>query len=115
MAAGERFAVTAEIVSAITSSLVLDEVLASVARRTAEALDLWECDIYDYDAGENRTTGLALWAREPHPADGDWVGSSAGLDEQPSFECVLHARHTIQNRIDDPELPDGDRARMRFW
>jgi diguanylate cyclase (GGDEF)-like protein len=115
MAVGERFAVTAEIVSAITSSLVLDEVLASVARRTAEALDLWECDIYDYDAGENRTTGLALWAREPHPADGDWVGSSAGLDEQPSFERVLHARHMIENRIDDPKLPDGDRARMRFW
>ena len=58
MPTGERFAVTAEIVSAITSSLVLEEVLASVARRTAEALDLWECDIYDYDAGENRTTGL---------------------------------------------------------
>jgi diguanylate cyclase (GGDEF)-like protein len=115
MPTGERFAVTAEIVSAITSSLVLEEVLASVARRTAEALDLWECDIYDYDAGENRTTGLALWARAPHPSDGDWVGSSAGMDEQPSFERVLHARHMIENRIDDPELPDGDRARMEFW
>ena len=32
----ERFSVTAEIVSAITSSLVIEEVLASVARRTAE-------------------------------------------------------------------------------
>ena len=115
MPTGERFAVTAEIVSAITSSLVLDEVLASVARRTAAALGLWECDIYDYDAGENRTTGLALWACEPHPSDGDWVGSSAGLDEQPSFKRVLLARHMIENRIDDPELPEGDRARMAFW
>jgi len=37
------------------------------------------------------------------------------MDEQPSFERVLHARHMIENRIDDPELPDGDRARMEFW
>ncbi len=111
----ERFTVTAEIVSAITSSLVLDEVLASVARRTAEVLDLWECDIYGYAPAENRTTGLALWAREPHAADGDWLGSSAGLEEQPSFVRVLHERHMIENRVDDPELPDRDRARMEFW
>ncbi len=61
----ERFAVTAEIVFAITSSRVLDEVLANVARRTAEALDVWECDIYDYRPAENCTVGLALWSREP--------------------------------------------------
>jgi diguanylate cyclase (GGDEF)-like protein len=115
MPAQERFTVTAEIVSAITSSLVLDEVLASVARRTVELLDLWECDIYGYHATENRTEGLALWAREPHAADGDWVGSSAGLNEQPSFARVLHERHMIENRVDDPELPDGDCARMEFW
>jgi diguanylate cyclase (GGDEF)-like protein len=111
----ERFSVTAEIVSAITSSLVLEEVLASVARRTAEVLDLWECDIYDYDPAENRTTGLALWAREPHPADVDWVGSSEGLDKQPSFARVLHARSMIENRMDDPELSANDRSRMEFW
>jgi diguanylate cyclase (GGDEF)-like protein len=113
--AKERFAVTAEIVSAITSSLVLDEVLANVARRTAEVLGLWECAIYDYDAGENRTTGVALWAREPHPADADWIGSSEPLDEQPSFGRVLHERCMIENCVDDPELPEIDRRRMEFW
>ncbi len=111
----ERFSVTAEIISDITSSLVLDDVLQSVARRTAEVLDLWECDIYDYHASENRTVGLALWAREPHYADGDWVGSSASLGEQPSFVRVLHEGSMIENRIDDPRLPDPDRQRMEFW
>jgi GGDEF domain-containing protein len=111
----ERFAVTAEIISDLTSSLVLDDVLASVARRTVEILDLWECDIYDYRAGENCTVGLALWAREPHPADADWIGSIATLDEQPSFARALRDHHTIENRIDDPELPAIDRERMEFW
>ena len=111
----ERFAVTAEIISDITSSLVLDEVLQSVARRTAEVLDLWECDIYDYRAAESETAALALWAREPHAHDGEWVGSTAELDEQPSFARALLERHMIENCIDDPDLPGIERRRMEFW
>jgi diguanylate cyclase (GGDEF)-like protein len=111
----ERFSVTAKIISDLTSSLVLDDVLASVARRSAEILDLWECDIYDYRAGEHCTVGLALWAREPHPADGDWVGSIATLDEQPSFARALCERCVIENSIDDPALPPIERERMEFW
>jgi diguanylate cyclase (GGDEF)-like protein len=111
----ERFTVTAEIISELTSSLVLDDVLASVARRTAEILELWECDIYDYRAGEGCTVGLALWVREPHPADGDWIGSVATLAEQPSFAQALREHHMIENRIDNPELPAIDRERMEFW
>jgi diguanylate cyclase (GGDEF)-like protein len=115
MSTVERFAVAAEIVSAISSSLVLDEVLASVAQRTAEVLDLWECDIYEYRAAENLTVGQALWAQKPHPADGEWVGSKEDLEQQPSFRRVLTERHTIANHIDDPNLPQADRTRMEFW
>ena len=115
MSAAERFPVTAEIVSAISSSLVLDEVLASVAQRTAEVLDLWECDIYEYRADENVTVNQALWAREPHPADAEWVGAKEGLEDQPTFRRVLIERHTLANHIDDPDLPQDDRSRMEFW
>ena len=115
MSAAERFPVTAEIVSAISSSLVLDEVLASVAQRTAEALDLWECDIYEYRADENVTVNQALWAREPHPADAEWVGSKESLEDQPTFRRVLVERHTLANHIDDSDLPQDDRSRMEFW
>jgi diguanylate cyclase (GGDEF)-like protein len=107
--------VTAEIISDITSSLVLNDVLTSVARRTVEVLDLWECDIYDYRAGEQCTAALALWAREPHAADGDWVGSTHTLVEQPSFARALGDCRMIENRIDDPALPDVERRRMEFW
>jgi diguanylate cyclase (GGDEF)-like protein len=110
-----RFTVTAEIISDITSSLVLDDVLSRVARRTAEVLDLWECDIYDYRAGEQCTAALALWAREPHAADGEWVGSTHTLTEQPSFARALGECSMIENRIDDPALPDVERRRMEFW
>ncbi len=115
MSTSKSLSWAAEIISELTSSLVLDDVMNSVARRTAEILDLWECDIYDYRAGENCTVGLALWSREPHPSDGDWVGSIATLDSQPTFARTLLERHTIENCIDDPTLPAIDRERMEFW
>jgi hypothetical protein len=61
--------VTAEVAAAITSSLDIDEVLANVARRTAEVLEVWECDIYGYHRGKETATCLALWARESEPGD----------------------------------------------
>jgi transcriptional regulator with GAF, ATPase, and Fis domain len=115
MSSTERFPVTAEVVSAITSSLVLDEVLSSVARRTAEVLDLWECDIYEYRPSENASVALALWAVKPHPNDAEWVGSSQDLEEQPIFRRVLTEGCTLANHIDDPDLPQADRSRMEFW
>ena len=111
----ERYAVTAEIVAAITSSRVLEEVLANVARRTAEALNVWECDIYEYHADDDIIVGQALWAREPHPADAEWLGSSQALADQPIHRRVLSEARMIASHIDDPELPAGDRAGMEWW
>ena len=62
-----RFTVTAEIIAAITSSLVIDEVLANVAQHIAEALALAERDIYGYDSEQDGATCQAFWAREPQP------------------------------------------------
>jgi diguanylate cyclase (GGDEF)-like protein len=111
----ERFPLTAEVVSAITSSLVLDEVLASVAKRTAEVLDLWECDIYEYRAAEDVTVNQALWARRFHPADAEWVGCRHDLEERPTFRRVIAERCAVANHVDDPNLPQADLTRMEFW
>lgn len=115
MPSSERFTVTAEIVAAITSSLVLDEVLANVARRSAEVLDLWECDIYEYRPEENVCVCQALWAREPDPADEAWVGATFDLTEEPIFRRVLREPHMIAAHIDDPALPSEDKASMEYW
>ena len=37
-----------EVGAAITSSLVLEEVLSTIAQTIAEALDVWECDLYEW-------------------------------------------------------------------
>jgi diguanylate cyclase (GGDEF)-like protein len=112
MPATKQFAVTAEIVTAITSSRVVEEVLASVARWTAETLQLWECDLYEYCPEEEQTVALAIWAREPHPADRDWLGSTFALADQPTLRNVLCEQRVIAAHIDDPDLPAADRERM---
>ncbi len=110
-----RFTVTAEIVAAITSSLVLEEVLASVAERIAGAFDVWECGIYEYHAADGLAVAQALWTRAPHLGDEGWVGSAPTPAEQPVLYQVLRERRAIETTIDDPELPAGERAAMEWW
>ena len=45
----------------ITDSPDLDEMLSVVARRVAEALGVWECDIYEYRPESDALVATALW------------------------------------------------------
>ena len=110
-----RFTVTAEVAAAITSSLVIDEVLANIACRTAEVLEVSECDIYGYRRGEPTATCLALWTREATPGDDEWVGGKIDLTAQPTFAHVLREGRIIAAYLDDPGLPEADRERMDAW
>jgi diguanylate cyclase (GGDEF)-like protein len=115
MARSGRFTVTAEIVTAITSGVALEEVLANVAQRSAEALELWECDVYDYHAGAPAATCLAIWALEPDPGDAEWVGASVSLAEHPTFRQALQDHTMLAMHLDAPNLPMADRERMEEW
>ena len=69
-----RFTVTADIVTDITSSLSIEDILAGVVKRSVQALEVWECDVYEYSAESGSVTCLALtdWtspsAKPPTPA-----------------------------------------------
>ena len=115
MARSTRFTVTADIVTAITSSVALEDVLANVAQRTAEALELWECDVYSYQAGASLATCLAIWAAEPDPGDAEWVGASVTLEEHPTFRRALRDQCMCAMNLADPNLPMADKERMEAW
>jgi transcriptional regulator with GAF, ATPase, and Fis domain len=115
LARSTRFTVTADIVAAITSSVALEEVLANVAQRTAEALELWECDVYSYQAGASLAICLAVWAVEPDPGDAEWVGASVALEDQPTLRHSLHDQSMAAMHLDDSNLPLADRERMEAW
>jgi diguanylate cyclase (GGDEF)-like protein len=94
---------------------VLDDVLSSIAERACELLELWECDLYGWVAPEEEAACLAVWAREPDPGDAEWVGARLSLTQHPAFRRVLREGRIMAAYLDDPGLPQADRARMESW
>ena len=99
----------------LTSNLVLDDVLFSVVRGIGEALDVWECDLYEYSAAGNSLTSVSCWVREPTPADLAWVGTVVDLTGRPGYHPVIFERRIAENHIDDEGLDPVDRALMEKW
>jgi diguanylate cyclase (GGDEF)-like protein len=100
---------------AITDSPDVHEMLTVVARRTAEALDVSECDVYEYRAETEDLVGVALWARELDDADRAWLGTVFPLAERPSFRRLVEERALREYRRDDPSLVVEDRTVMERW
>ncbi len=114
-AESERFRLAVEAGAEITQALVREDAPAVIARRVAEALEVWECDLYEYDAENGRLVGTAVWARELTDADLDWVGGSFSLDERPSYRPVVQDGECLASSLDDPGLDATDRTLMEEW
>src|SRR5665647_2139682 len=99
----------------ITDSPDLDEMLSVVARRVAEALGVWECDIYEYRPESDALVATALWSPELSACDREWLGTVYGLAERPSYELLLRERAAREYQVDDPSLGAADAEIMRRW
>ena len=99
----------------IASTLVLEERLTLIAQRICEALDLWECDLYEYSAERDTLTGTAFWCRKVTQADRDWVGTVFDLTTRPAYRDILMERRIHEDNADDPALPPEERALMEQW
>jgi transcriptional regulator with GAF, ATPase, and Fis domain len=113
--ARSNYAVAREIGAAITSSLVLEDVMQNVARRIAQALDVWECDLYEYDSESDTLVASAAWAPEMTQADLDWVGTVVNLSERPRYQEMIHDGAVIEDHIDDSGIDPTDRELMEEW
>ena len=111
----KRLAWLVESSRGVGTSLVLEDVLESVARRLAEAFDVWECDIFEYSRSGDTITCLAEWIRELQPGEQSYVGKVVDLATQPGTKSMLERREALESRIDDPELSPGERAVMDEW
>ena len=104
------YALACELGASVTSSVVLEDVLATVARRIAEALDVWECDLCEYYADSETIVAAACWARQMTPEDYAWVGTRMSLSERPTYRQVVLAREYSEAYADDEvkDALDGD-------
>jgi diguanylate cyclase (GGDEF)-like protein len=111
----DRYEIVNAVGSMITSSLVLDDVLARVAQGIGEALGVWECDLYEYSPAQNTLTAKAAWVLEPTKEDEDWVGTVVDLVGRPSYHSVLYEGLLTEDHLDDPGIDAADRALMEKW
>ena len=110
----DAFSLATGVSQAIAASTGLDEMLSAVARRVAEAFDVWECDLY-----ERRETGelvaIALWASEFTGDDRGWLGTVYSVADRPSYRQLLAERAVREHQADDPSISPADRAIMERW
>ena len=109
------FALASDVGLAIAASPDLDEMLSVIARRVAEALDVWECDIYEYLSESDALAAAAMWSHDVSARDREWLGTVCPLAERPSYQRLLRDRGIREYHVDDPGLPPKEAEIMRAW
>jgi len=109
------FALASDVGLAIAASPDLDEMLSVIARRVAEALDVWECDIYEYLPESDALAAAAMWSHDVGARDRGWLGTVCPLAERPSYQRLLRDRGIREYHVDDPGLPPEEAEIMRAW
>jgi len=97
---------------AIAVSPDLDEMLAVIARRVAEALGAEQCQIQEYDAAANTVTPVAFWQRHTERPEPESMHKTFSLAGEPEERAFLEATQVVQQLCSDPELAGPTRAIM---
>jgi diguanylate cyclase (GGDEF)-like protein len=111
----ERYRLAVDAGVDITQALVREDAPTFIAQRVAEALDTWECDLYEYDPETRTLTAAAVWARELTEEDSAWIGTGVRLDDRPGYLPIIEGGVTVLSSIDDADLDPADRAAMVEW
>jgi diguanylate cyclase (GGDEF)-like protein/excisionase family DNA binding protein len=104
-----------EATRAVTSSLVLEDVLELVTRTTAEAMGTFAADIFDYSAAENAMISTGYWALDITPEDEDYLGSRISLEERPGYYPCVDEPRLIERQLDADDWPPGEREIAARW
>ncbi|MEI6449074.1 MAG: diguanylate cyclase [Actinomycetes bacterium] len=100
---------------ALSSTVVLDEILQLIAERVAEALHAPSCYIYEYDAPNDAIAWRSEYQDDPSRRDPDTPGTSYPLDDYPWDRAVLESGAMRQIEVTDADLEAALRASMMAW
>lgn len=105
-----RLSALVESTRTISSTLLLEDVLATVAEEVGEALLPSRVEILEYDAGRE-----ALLPRAAYPAAGD-SRTPGGVEQEPAERSrdpsIIRGRVPVAERISDPALSPASKRRM---
>jgi diguanylate cyclase (GGDEF)-like protein len=99
---------------AVSSTLVVEDVLARVAKSAAEALQADVCYIYEYLPDVDAIAWQAIFERTlgPHAQE---VGTVFPLDDFPEDREILQRGVIIEENISDDDLPPSVSMSMAEW
>jgi diguanylate cyclase (GGDEF)-like protein/excisionase family DNA binding protein len=110
-----KLALLLEATRAVTSTLVLEDVLELVARTTAEAMGTFAADIFDYSMAENAMIASGYWALDITPEDEEYLGFHIYLDERPGYYPYIDEPRLLERQLDDEDWPPGEREIAARW
>ena len=101
------------VAAALVSANTIEEVLVTLAVSLREALDVYACEIYDYDPVLERVTFLIEDTLTETPDEGfrGWYDT----DEVPTIATTVREHRATTNYLDDPRLPATTREEMERW
>jgi len=108
-----RLASLVEAGRAITSSVMLEDVLDTVARETVAALGTTDCIIYVYDKPTDTLTAQAFY--EVEPSAWDWSSTTYAVAEYPLGRELLERGEVRLERLSDERLDPASRLSMERW
>ena len=110
--AERRYQLLLETSLELASSLDLDTVLQSAARRLGSALDIPDCDFYRLDGDLLVCVASSSKGR----FDDAWTGRTFPMSEWQSARIAIEERRAIAfDSIEDPRLTDGEREAARAY
>ena len=102
----ERMALVGDVSFELTSSLDLDEVLLSTARRLCAISGAPMCDIYTLRDGSRLESVISVDAGE---VDGDWQGRLFALDDWTAMRKAVESREPVViTSREDPDLSPAE-------
>lgn len=101
-----------EIISSISSTLALDEILAEVTEKTAQIVDADGCAISEWNHENDHIVVLADYvspqARVPYSSLGD-IGAAYPLAHYPATARVLNEHIPLTIYVDDPAADEAEK------
>jgi len=94
---------------AVSSTIRLDELLATIARAAREALDTAEAAIDTYDPANDSITIAAYVPRDPEPGWEQHVGRTYRLIDFPVDREMLLGGEIVEELVSDPVLDERNR------
>ena len=99
---------------ALTSSLVLEEVIDTVTRTGGRALASPRCILYEFDRASDTLTARAYAEAKPTPGYAE-IGVPLPLAKMPGNRAILDARVPVVEQLSDKAVEKHTRAEMAHW